>query len=197
MTNTSVSFLGRLQDRNDADNWMRLHEIYAPLLRRWLASYEIQGPDEDDLVQAVMMTVASEIGEFQHNGRTGAFRSWLKNIMLNRIRAFWQQRKRSPNVDARLSQFADPHSELARQWDAEHDQHVLQELLRLVRPQFQPQTWLAFQRTALEGAPPAKTAQELGITTNAVFIAKSRVMRRLREEADGLVESSSRFSPNP
>ena len=85
-----------------------------------------------------------------------------------------------------LEQMADPDSDLARQWDREHDEHVVQKLLAAVKSDFNATTWEAFRRLALEGLPAARVAEELGMPENAVLLAKSRVIRRLRREAGGL-----------
>ena len=86
-----------------------------------------------------------------------------------------------------------PASELSRLWDGEHDRYVLRQLLDLVKPHFAPATWMAFYRVALKGETPRDVATEMQISLNAVVTAKSRVLRRLRKEAEGLVDSSSGF----
>ena len=99
------------------------------------------------------------------------------------------------DIDQRLALLDDPASEMSRIWNQQHDQFVLRQLLALVEPHFSPNTWQAFHLVALRGKPADVVAVELGISVNAVFIAKSRVLSRLRQEADGLVESSSVFLP--
>src|SRR5262249_286804 len=93
------------------------------------------------------------------------------------------------DMERRLDELADPDSSLSRLWDQEHDQHVLRRLLELVEPEFTASTWQAFRRVALEGGRPADVAAELGLSVNAVLLAKSRVLRRLRQEAQGLVDA--------
>ena len=83
---------------------------------------------------------------------------------------------------------ADPGSDLALEWDRDHDRHVFQKLLAIVRPDFQPTTWEAFRRFAVDGLPAARVAEDLGLTEGAVLKAKSRVLKRLREEAGELLE---------
>lgn len=200
MNETSLSLLNRLRDSPDSDEWDRLVSLYAPLLRVWLRKYEVQGNDADDLLQDVLLAVSKDIGGFDHGGHPGAFRGWLKAILVNRLRNFWRSRDRRPHalgdsdLDARLAQLDDPASELSRIWDRDHDQFVLRQLLALTEPHFESVTWQAFSRVALDGQKPAAVATELGISLNAICLAKSRVIRRLRQEADGLVESSSDFS---
>jgi RNA polymerase sigma-70 factor (ECF subfamily) len=194
VSDTSVSLLERLQQRPDADSWRRLVELYTPLLRGWLGRHALQASDADDLVQEVLAVVVRELPHFRHNRRAGAFRSWLRTVLVHRLRAFWQQRQARPqgtgdSAFARmLDELEDPHSGLSRLWDGEHDRHVLRRLLRWVEPDFARNTWQAFRRLALDGADPDAVAAELGMTVNAVCIAKSRVLQRLRQEARGLID---------
>jgi len=102
---------------------------------------------------------------------------------------FWRSR---PDVGAAdpepiLQQLEDPHSELSRRWDREHDQHVARQALDLIEQEFQATTWRAFRLLVLEDGRPEAVAAEVGLSVNAVFIAKSRVLRRLREEIAGFV----------
>ncbi len=87
-----------------------------------------------------------------------------------------------------LDQLEDPASNLSRRWDREHDQHVLERLLELIEPDFRPATWQAFRRQVIDGASPETVAAELGLTVNAVLIAKSRALSHLRRNAAGLVD---------
>jgi RNA polymerase sigma-70 factor (ECF subfamily) len=82
----------------------------------------------------------------------------------------------------------DPDSGLSRLWDEEHDRHVLRRLMELIEHEFSPAAWQAFRRVGLSGEGAAAVAADLGMTVNAVLLAKSRVLRRLRQEARGLVD---------
>jgi RNA polymerase sigma-70 factor (ECF subfamily) len=118
----------------------------------------------------------------------------LRTIALNRLRGFWRSSRAhtvttgNGDVERQLEQLTDPQSDLSRLWDEQHDRHVLRRLLDLIQSEFTPNTWLAFERVAVNGDPAAKAAADLGMTVNAVLLAKSRVLRRLRQEARGLVE---------
>jgi RNA polymerase sigma-70 factor (ECF subfamily) len=159
----------------------------------------VQPSDADDLTQEVLLAVSKDVCRFEHGGHPGAFRGWLKAILVNRLRNFWRARDRGPlvrgdtRIDERLAQLDDPASEISQIWNRQHDQHVLGQLLALAEPHFAPDTWKAFCRVALDGVRADVVAQELGISLNAVFIAKSRVLSRLRHEAEGLIESASGF----
>ena len=194
MPETSFSLLERLRSQPDDASWRLLLDLYTPLVRSWLRRHGLAGCDAEDLVQEVLAVVVRELPHFEHSRRPGAFRGWLRAVVLNRWRDFWRARRDRPvapggsDFARALDQLADPHSELSLLWDREHDRHVLGHLLRLVEPEFSPPTWRAFRRLVLEGARPADVAAEQGTSVNAVFIAKSRVLQRLRQEARGLLD---------
>ena len=199
MNETSLSLLDQLRTSTDNAAWDRLNRMFEPLVRKWLIKYDVQPTDVDDLAQEVLLAVSKDISTFEHNGRAGAFRAWLRGILVNRLRNFWRSRDRNPtanagpDLDSRLQELHDPASPITLVWNKEHDEHVLRTLMTLVEPHFEGTTWAAFRKVTVEGVKPNVAAEELGISLNAVFIAKSRVLSRLRQEAAGLVESSSSF----
>lgn len=192
-TDTSTSLLDCLRQTPDAQAWTRLVDLYTPLVQGWLRRYSVPQHDADDVVQEVLVVVLRKIREFERRPQTGAFRKWLRTITVNCLRDFWRVRKWQPlssgeDLAAALEQLARDDSQLSRMWDEEHDKHVTKQLLEQIKQHFSTQTYQAFTRVALEGATPAQAANELGMTENAVFIAKSRVLRRLREEGAGLID---------
>jgi RNA polymerase sigma-70 factor (ECF subfamily) len=192
MAETSISLLERLRWQPDEESWRRLVDLYAPLIRRWLRRYGVSEHDAEDLSQEVMAVVVRELPGFIHNQRPGAFRHWLRGVTVHRLRALWRAGKTRGTGDsdfaALLDQLEDPSSGLSRLWDQEHDQHVARRLMDLIRPQFEEKTWKAFRRVVLDGLKPAAVAQELGMSVNAVLLAKSRVLSRLRQEMRGLTD---------
>lgn len=189
MSLTPASLLDRLRDRPDEAGWRRLHELYEPLIRGWLRRDATLRDEADDLTQEVLLVVVRLLPAFLRQ-REGSFRRWLREVTVHRLQAHWRSRQRRPAQapEGGLAQLADDGSALSRQWDEEHDRHVFDRLLALVEPEFELRTWSAFRRVALEGRPAAEVAGELGMTENAVLLAKSRVLRRLREEGKGLVD---------
>jgi RNA polymerase sigma-70 factor (ECF subfamily) len=190
---TSISLLDRLRvARPDPSDWNRLQEIYLPLIHRWLNRIPGLGDDAADLAQEVLVVLVREIPRFERR-REGSFRAWLRQVTVNRVRTHRRQRRRRPTVgldaaDGFLDRLAEPTSELAREWDLDHDRHVFQRLQAAVQPDFTPTTWKAFRRFALDGVPAARVAAELGLSVNAVLQAKSRILKRLREEAGELLD---------
>ena len=194
MSETSVSLLDRLRLQPDEAAWRRLVDLYTPLIRGWLRRQGLPDPDADDVVQEVLAVVVRRLPEFRHSERTGAFRCWLRTITDNCLRDHWRAQRGRARATGHsdflrvLEQLEDPDSGLSRLWDEEHDRHVTRQLLELIRPRFEDSTWRAFQRVALDGVPPEQVAAEMGMTVNAVFIAKSRVLHLLRQEGAGLID---------
>jgi len=195
MSDTSASLLQRLREQPEGEAWQRLVGIYTPLLKQWLGRYGLQVSDVDDLVQDVLAVVVREMPQFEHNQRAGAFRRWLRTILVNRLRGFWRARENRPqaggdsDLGQMLDQLEDPQSGLSQLWDKEHDRHVMARLLEQIEAEVRPPTWQAFRRVVLDGKDEETVATELGISVNAVFIAKSRVLARLRREAQDLLDS--------
>jgi RNA polymerase sigma-70 factor (ECF subfamily) len=187
MNTTSPSLLERLkQAEPDSLEWRKLHDIYQPLIRSWLFRFPGIRNEADDLTQEVLVVLFRELPSFQRR-RLGSFRAWLKQIAVNRVRTFWNSKRNLPSAgsdtDQFLSQLEDPKSELSRQWDRDHDEHLFKKLVAIVEPDFEKNTWLAFTRFALEGLSAASVAKELAMSESAVVQAKARVLKRLREEA--------------
>ena len=194
MLPTSLSLLDRLRHAPSAEDWQRIHDIYRPLIHTWLTRIPGLRDEIDDQMQEVLLIVVREIAEFTRQ-REGSFRAWLRAITVNRVRGYWRERKKRPLVgldpsatEGFLDRLADPADELAAQWDRDHDQHVVNHLLASVRGDFQSTTWEAFRRFALAGVPAAQVGAELGLSEAAVMLAKCRVLKRLREEAGGLLD---------
>jgi RNA polymerase sigma-70 factor (ECF subfamily) len=194
MPPTSASLLDRLRLDPNPEAWARLVTIYTPLIHSWLRRHAVLLSDADDVMQEVLTVVVRKLPDFHYRRRPGAFRRWLRTITVNCLRDFWRTRRNRPlatggDMVARvLDQLEDPDSDLSRQWDREHDQHLTRALLERIRPRFAPRTWTAFHRVVLEGASPDEVARELGLTVNAVFIAKSRVLAQFRLEGADLID---------
>ena len=193
MTPTSVSLLDRLKvARSDASEWKQFESMYLPLIRRWVSRIPGLGSEVDDVTQEVLLVLVREIPRFERQ-RLGSFRAWLRQVTVNRVRVYRRQHFRQPamardQTDGYLDQIADSNGVLAKQFDQEHDKHICATLLAAVRPDFNQETWDAFQQFALEARTAADVARELGLTVNAVIKAKARVLNRLREEAGGFLE---------
>jgi RNA polymerase sigma-70 factor (ECF subfamily) len=192
MNETRQSLLLRAQTGETAA-WKDLVDLYRPLILAWLNRQGVPARDLEDLSQEVLLSVVQHLPGFEHSGQRGAFRSWLRTIVCSRTADYWRALDAAApaggsGATAALQQIADPDSALNRQWDEEHDRYVFHCLLDLVEEEFEPVTLQAFRRLALDGVSGAEAAQELGLSVSAVYVAKSRVLARIRQEAEGLID---------
>jgi RNA polymerase sigma-70 factor (ECF subfamily) len=165
--------------------WGRFVQLYTPLLFFWGRRLGLQEQDAADLVQDVFATLLQKLPDFRYDsGRT--FRGWLRTVILNK----WRDRRRRPapallGSDAGgLADSADPDA----LGEAEYRQHLVRRALHLMQAEFSDKTWKACWEHVAAGRPAAEVAAELGICPGAVYVAKARVLRRLREVLDGLLD---------
>lgn len=185
---TQPSLLIRLADAQDREAWGRFVEIYAPLIYGHARKYGLQDADAADLTQEVLRTVAAAIGQFHYDPSRGSFRGWLFTVVRNLLRNFLASRKRrhqpsgEPGNQAFLESQPSPDDELAESWDREYQHRLFAWAAEQVRGDFQDHTWQAFWQTAIEGKSVKTVGTALGMSVGAVYVAKSRVLARLREQ---------------
>jgi RNA polymerase sigma-70 factor (ECF subfamily) len=193
---TSPSLLVRLR-AGDQQGWQRLVRLYGPLVYSWCRRAGLPQDDASDAVQDVFFAVSKNLDKFRNDRPGDSFRKWLKTVAYNRVRDYQRRgagkAKATGGTTANLQMAAQPApvavevEETDIERAAETDQ-LLRQATELVRSDFEEKTWQSFWQTAVEGRKTADVAADLGITANAVRIAKSRVRARLREELDGLME---------
>lgn len=185
MLTTSPSLIQRAS-RLEPAAWERLCTLYGPIIYGWCRSRGLQDSDAADTVQEVFRSVFSHLDQFCQ--QEGVFHAWLWQITINQVRLHFRQRQRNPvpTDDAQLQQW--PDSGHAEEPELERSRNrVIRRALDLIRGDFSEQTWTAFVRTSLQGESCQGVAAELGMTANAVRQARFRVLRRLRQELDGLL----------
>lgn len=183
---TRASLILRLRDDADQAAWGEFVEIYRPIVCRLARRKGLQDADADDLAQQVLASVAAAVHRWNPDRARAKFRTWLERIARNRIINALTRRApdRAAGGDSAEQQLAgqtaaEPDSELLR---AERRREVLHWAAREIRGEFTPDTWLAFWRTAVEGGSPTAVAADLDKTVGAVYAARGRIMRRLREK---------------
>ena len=186
MHTTSVSLLERLKQPKAQEAWARFVNLYTPLLFYWARRLSLQEPDAADLVQDVFTVLVKKLSHFNYK-RDKSFRGWLRTVLYNK----WRKKKAGPGRpaigDAGLSGVAAP-DQIADLSDAEFQQQLTVRALQLMQAEFQPATWKACWETVVCGRPAAEVGRELGISVNAVYLARSRVLRRLRQELEGMLD---------
>jgi RNA polymerase sigma-70 factor (ECF subfamily) len=182
---TSSSLLERVK-ASDEDAWRRLVRLYGALVLYWCRKSGLQVTDRNDVFQDTFRSVARHIAEFRHDRPEDSFRGWLRTITLSKIRDHFRQAKR----ELPAAGGTDAYEQLLQAADAADGpdveiELVLKQALAMVEAEFEPRTWRAFWRVTADGLSTDAVAEELGMSTAAVRQAKSRVLRRLRQELDG------------
>jgi RNA polymerase sigma factor (sigma-70 family) len=183
---TRASLLARLGDREDRLAWQQFVELYGSLVYGFARQRGLQDADAADLTQEVLLAIAQTAGRWHYDPQRGSFRGWLYGITRNKIAQFLHNRNSQPmgsgdtTANQRLAEEPEPDSEAT--WEREYQQHLFRLAAAQIQQHFQPTTWKAFWRTAVEGASGASVAAELGLSVGAVYVARSRVLARLTAE---------------
>jgi RNA polymerase sigma-70 factor, ECF subfamily len=178
---TPASLLDRLGKSHEADAWDRFVELYSPLLFHWAKQLGQQDSDAADLVQDVFLRLLRKLPDFQYDPQR-SFHCWLKTLFLNQHHERHRSRKALPVGDHTELPSPDPIDEF------EDRRFLTQQALRLIERDFSPVLWKAFQEYALAGRSAEEIARELGISRGTVYSVKSKVICRLRQEFEHLVD---------
>lgn len=190
---TASSLLERAR-AHDPEAWRKLVDLYGPLVYHWCRQQRLAPEDVADVFQEVFRSVASSLATFRKDKPGATFRGWLLTITRNKIRDLYRRQQGKPRAaggsDARekLEQLPGPDESSDSALQPAPDAGVLHRALEMIKGEFSEPTWQAFWRTTVDGESPADVAAALKITVNAVYKAKARVLRRLREECGELLD---------
>ncbi|HXG13075.1 MAG TPA: sigma-70 family RNA polymerase sigma factor [Gemmataceae bacterium] len=191
---TRPSLLVRLRDPHDAQAWAQFVDVYAPLIYGYGRRHGLQDADAADLTQEVLRKVAGAIGRLDYDAQRGSFRGWLFTVVRNQLRDFLTDRRQASrgSGDTAAQEFLEeqpaPPQDPEADWEQECERRLFAWAAEQVRSEVQEATWQAFWMTAVEGKSGKETATALGMTAAAVYLAKSRVMARLKEHVRQLQE---------
>jgi RNA polymerase sigma-70 factor (ECF subfamily) len=181
----------RIRNIEDQEAWSQFVEIYAPLVYGYARRHGLQDADAADLTQDVLRAVAGVASKLVYDTRRGSFRGWLFTVTRNKLRTLHARRHRrcqgtgGSDMQHFLSQHAAPEDEAAA-WDLEFERRQFRWAAERVRGEVHESTWLAFWQTAVEGRSGKEVAAELNMTVAAVYLARSRIMARLKERLRAL-----------
>ena len=183
---TRASLLIRIRDQADREAWSQFVEIYAPLIYGFGRNRGLQDSDAADLTQDVLQSVAGAISRLDYDPRKGTFRSWLFTVVRNRLRnelkakARREQASGDSGVAARIDAEPSREDDWETTWQRDHQRRLFAWAANQVEAEVEPRTWQAFWKTTVDGESGRAVAEELGMTLASVYLAKSRVMAKLR-----------------
>ena len=181
---TRPSLLIAIRDAGNQTAWNEFVALYTPLVYGHCVRRGLQVADAADVAQEVLKAVAGAIGRFEYDRRKGSFRAWLLTVTRRKLANFFAGRARRGEETGETAVAdlvsGEPSPAEAADWDREYESRLLGWAMEQVWPEFQETTWRAFVRTAVEERPVGEVAAELGVSAGAVYIARSRVIARLR-----------------
>ncbi len=192
---TRASLLVRIRDGRNQEAWRQFVELYAPVVYGFARKRGLQDADAADVMQDVLRSVAGAAERLNYDPARGSFRGWLYTVARNKIFNFLEAGRHKlgrgsgdTGVHERLEALAGPEWGLAESWDEEYERNLAALAMRRVEDEVQPATWQAFWQTAVEGRNGREVGEALGMSAGAVYVARSRVLARLKEEVQRLQE---------
>ena len=182
---TRASLLVRLRDPRDQAAWTEFIALYGPLVYNYARKQGLQDADAADLGQEVLRAVATCVGRLEYDPSRGSFRNWLFTIVRRKL-STWRSARGNRvrgSGDSATQQLLEQHPAPApdeAEWEAEWEDQVFSWACAQVRKDVTDSTWQAFWSTALEGQPTKRVAAELGLTPTAVYLARHRILARLK-----------------
>jgi RNA polymerase sigma-70 factor (ECF subfamily) len=185
---TRATLLARLKDGRDTEAWREFARLYGPVIYSFARNRGLQDADAADLMQEVLRSVARNAGRMDYDPARGTFRGWLYTVTRNKVYNFLSAQKNKAkgvgdsSAVERLDAVPDHREDADGVWDLEYQRRVSARAMERVKDEFHANTWKAFWQTAVEGKAAGDVGKALKMTAGAVYVAKSRVLARLRDE---------------
>ncbi len=185
---TRPTLVLRLRNPADQEAWGTFVEIYAPVVLAYAKRCGLQEADAADLVQEVLRSVYASSERFSYDPKKGSFRGWVFTIARNRIKNFQQRRTEATGGTVVREMMASQPDRLddEERWEREHQTRLFAWAVERVKPDFRQGTWDAFWGVAVDNESVDDVATRLGMSVGAVYVAKSRVVARIRAEIQGI-----------
>ena len=194
---TRASLILRIADARDARAWDEFTRLYQPVLYRLARRRGFQHADAEELVQEAMLAVARAVEGWVPDPQRGRFRDWLHRIARNLMINFLTRRKHQvwgtgdTDMQRMLEAECDADAAVTQTFEIEYRREVFRWAAERVQPAVKENTWQAFWLSTIDDLPAGEVARRLGMSIGSVYIARSRVMARLREEVRRIEETRS------
>jgi RNA polymerase sigma factor (sigma-70 family) len=185
---TRATLLIRLRNASDQEAWRLFASIYTPLVYRYAIKHGLQDADAADTAQETMCNVVRAIRNFQYDPKRGSFRGWLLTVVRNTLRKQYRHAhyrelgSGDSGVHEMLEQCTDGNSD--PDWDREYQLWTFHKVAKWIQHEFQIRTWEAFWKTTVDGVDVEKVSKELCMSPGAIYIARSRVLARIKSEIE-------------
>lgn len=189
MPETRITLIQRLQAGADEAAWAEFVDIYRPAIVRLGMHRGLQAEDAEDVAQGVLVTIARNIGNWRTDPHRAQFRTWLQTVVRNATLNALRRRppdQASGGTTALHSLHEQPEEHDSDWFDREWRRETLRWAAEQVRGEFQEATWDAFRLTAIEGLPASEAAERLGKSVGAIYVARTRVMQRIKSKIEEL-----------
>lgn len=186
---TRPSLLMRLSDARDDAAWQAFDRAYGPLIYTHCRRCGLQHADAAEISQEVLLDVLRAIGRFRYDRKRGTFRAYLGMVTRRRLSRFWRRRQLQHSwkqFDQR--QLAECLHDHRAHWDEDVDAHLLEQAMQRVEARVEPATWEAFVGVWFDDESPGEVARRLHRDTQWVYVAKSRVLKKLEQEVAHLMQ---------
>jgi RNA polymerase sigma factor (sigma-70 family) len=193
---TRPSLLIRLRDRSDHLAWNEFVAVYGPVIYGFARKRGLQDADAADVMQDVLRNVSSAIERLDYDPAKGRFRGWLFTITRNRVMTVLASRKRraqasgDSGMQAALASHPDDRDGMEAEWELDFRRSLTSTVLEQVREEFSDKIWSAFWRTAVESQSVSEVGKALGMSAGSVYVAKSRVLARVRDVVQRRLEEA-------
>lgn len=194
---TRFSLIEKIKDPRDAEAWSEFAEIYYPLVFGICRRKGLQHADATDIAQEVLSRVANAVGSYRHDQPGATFRGWLYRITRNLTVDFFRRKGRDPLAKAApqhdLHEIQEPSLEESQEFHFAFRKHLFTVVAKVVQHQVHPQTWAAFWKTEIEHMDVVGASEELSMTRGAIYVARSRVIAKLRREIQKRMTETGSF----
>lgn len=188
---TRTSLVVQLRDGGNHVAWQEFSRLYGPVIYGFARKRGLQDADAADLMQDVMRSVSSAIGRLDYNRQQGTFRGWLFTITRNKIFNFLSARRIRPqgSGDTTTNKMLDStpaETDGEDTWEVEYQRRLAAIAMEKIKTEFQESSWQAFWLTAVDGLSASEVSKRIGLSTGAIYVAKSRVLARLKDEVEAM-----------